>query len=45
MANIIPITDFQDPALDLYARRTENQLLNREHPAEGIFIAESPTVI
>ena len=45
MANIIPITDFQDPALDLYARRTENQLLNREHPAAGIFIAESPTVI
>ena len=45
MPNIIPITDFSDPALDIYARRTENQLLNREHPEEGIFIAESPKVV
>ena len=45
MPNIIPITDFSDPALDLYARKTENQLLNREHPEEGIFIAESPKVV
>ncbi|MBR6555231.1 MAG: hypothetical protein IKT90_03355, partial [Clostridia bacterium] len=28
----IPITDFFDPQLDVYARRTENQLINREHP-------------
>ena len=45
MPNIIEITDFSDPALDIYARRTENQLLNREHPEEGIFIAESPKVV
>ena len=41
----IPITDFFDPQLDVYARRTENQLINREHPEEGMFIAESPKVI
>ena len=45
MPNIIPITDFSDLALDIYARKTENQLLNREHPEEGIFIAESPKVV
>ena len=45
MPNIIPITDFLAPELDLYARKTEVQLLNREHPEEGIFIAESPKVI
>ena len=45
MPNIISITDFSDPALDIYARKTENQLLNREHPEEGIFIAESPKVV
>ncbi len=45
MPNIIPITDFSAPELDIYARKTENQLLNREHPAEGIFIAESPKVV
>ena len=32
MSNIIEITDFLDPALDVYARLTENQLLNRENP-------------
>ena len=45
MPNIIPITDFSAPELDIYARKTENQLLNREHPEEGIFIAESPKVV
>ena len=45
MSNIIEITDFLDPALDVYARLTENQLVNREHPEEGLFIAESPKVI
>ena len=39
------ITDFNAPELDVYARLTEAQLLNREHPEEGIFIAESPKVI
>ncbi|MBR6738743.1 MAG: RNA methyltransferase [Oscillospiraceae bacterium] len=45
MAQIIPITDFLDPALDVYARLTENQLVNRAAPEEGLFIAESPLVI
>lgn len=43
--NIIEITNFQDPALDAYARLTEAQLLNKDHPEEGLFIAESPKVI
>ena len=45
MPNIIEITDFSSPELDIYARLTENQLLNREHPEDGIFIAESPLVV
>ena len=45
MANIIEITDFTAPELDVYARLTEAQLLNREEPAKGLFIAESPKVI
>ena len=45
MPNIIEITDFLDPALDVYARLTENQLLNREDPEKALFIAESPKVI
>lgn len=45
MSNIIHITDFEDSRLDVYARLTEAQLLNREFPAKGLFIAESPKVI
>ena len=45
MANIIENQDFSDPALDLYARLTENQLLNRADPENALFIAESPLVI
>lgn len=45
MAHIIEITDFQAPELDVYARLTENQLLNRHEPEKGLFIAESPKVI
>ena len=45
MANIIEITTFEDPRLDVYARLTEAQLLNRFEPAKGMFIAESPKVI
>ncbi len=45
MPNIIEITDFSDPALDVYARLTECQLLNRFEPEKGLFIAESPKVI
>lgn len=45
MPNIIEITDFSAPELDVYARLTENQLLNRHEPEKGLFIAESPKVI
>ena len=45
MANIIEITDFTAPELDVYARLTEAQLLNRFEPKKGQFIAESPKVI
>lgn len=45
MPNIIEITDFSSKELDVYARLTENQLLNREHPEDGMFIAESPKVV
>ena len=45
MSNVIEITDFSAPELDVYARLTEAQLLNRFEPAKGMFIAESPKVI
>ena len=45
MSNIIEITNFEAPELDVYARLTEVQLLNRHEPEKGIFIAESPKVI
>ena len=45
MAHIVEIQNFSDPALDVYARLTENQLKNRLHPEDGLFIAESPKVI
>lgn len=45
MPNIIEITDFSAPELDIYARLTEGQLLNRHEPEKGIFIAESPKVV
>ena len=45
MPNIIALQDFADPRLDVYARLSEAQLLNREHPEQGMFIAESPKVI
>ena len=45
MANIIEIADFAAAELDVYARLTENQLLCRERPENGLFIAESPKVV
>ena len=45
MANVVEIKDFQDPALDVYARLTEAQLRSRADPGKGVFIAESPKVI
>ena len=42
--NLIEITDFHSPELDVYARLTEREL---RHPQKGtgLFIAESPNVI
>lgn len=45
MSNIIEISDFSSPNLDVFARLTETQLRNRREPEKGIFIAESPKVI
>lgn len=45
MAKIIGISDFSAPELDVYARLTENQLLNRADPKNAMFVAESPLVI
>ena len=45
MINMIEVTDFNAPQLDVYARLTEGQLLNRHEPQNGMFIAESPKVI
>ena len=45
MPNVIEISDFNAPELDVYARLTEAQLINRRCPEEGLFIAESPNVI
>lgn len=43
--NLRQITDFNAPELDVYARATENQLVNRADPDNALFIAESPLVI
>ncbi len=45
MAKNIEISDFSAPELDVYARLTENQLLNRADPKNAMFVAESPLVI
>lgn len=45
MPNIIEITDFNAPELDIYARLSEVQLLRFYEPDPGIFIAESPKVV
>ena len=45
MNKITEITDFLAPELDVYARLSEVQLLNREFPEKGLFISESPKVI
>lgn len=45
MPNLIEITDFNTPELDIYARFTEVQLLRIYEPETGLFIAESPKVI
>ena len=45
MVKTIEITDFSAPELDIYARLTEAQLMNRFDPSKAMFIAESPKVI
>ena len=40
MPNIIEITDFSAPELDVYARLTQAQLRNRLEPEKGVFIAD-----
>ena len=45
MSNMIEVTDFSSPELDVFARLTEAQLRNRLEPEKGIFVAESPKVI
>lgn len=42
---VYAITDFSAPELDVYARLSEVQLLNRADPGNALFIAESPNVI
>lgn len=45
MYDLVEITDFNAPELDIYARLTEAQLMNRFDPSNAMFIAESPKVI
>ncbi len=45
MVKAIEIKDFSAPELDIYARLTEAQLMNRFDPSRAMFIAESPKVI
>ena len=45
MLKITEITDFLSPELDVYARLSEGQLVNRRNPENSMFIAESPKVI
>ena len=45
MNRITEITDFLAPELDIYARLSEAQLMNRDCPEKAMFIAESPKVI
>ncbi|MDY3984261.1 TrmH family RNA methyltransferase [Dysosmobacter sp.] len=45
MPNIIEISDFAAPELDVFARLTEAQLRNRLEAEKGVFVAESPKVI
>ncbi len=45
MPDIIEINDFYASELNVYARLTEAQLMRKDKPEEGLFIAESPKVI
>lgn len=39
MSNVIKINDFDAKELDVYARLSEGQLLNRHEAGERVFIA------
>lgn len=45
MPNIVNITDFQAPELDIYARLKDIQLYHYYEPDAGVFIAESPAIV
>lgn len=45
MSRVIEITDLSAPELDVYARLSERELLHRDEPLRGLFIAESPKVV
>lgn len=45
MADVVKITDFRAPELDVFARLTEAQIRSRAEADKGIFIAESPKVV
>ena len=45
MNNIIKVTEFGDPRLDVYVRLTGGQLRESTEAERGIFIAESATVV
>ena len=45
MPEIIEISSFDSPYLDVYTRLTENQLRSAHHIENALFIAESPNVI
>ncbi|MBQ7387632.1 MAG: RNA methyltransferase [Clostridia bacterium] len=45
MPNIIKITDFEAPELDVFVRLTGAQLRSKLEPERAVFIAESPMVI
>lgn len=45
MAQIKKVTDFAASELKIFMETTENQLLSREDPDKGMFIAESPKVL
>lgn len=45
MPQIIELTDFSAPELDVFARLTDTRLRSRAEPEKGVFIAESPKVI
>lgn len=42
MANIIEITDFEAPELDVFTRLTENQLLNRARAGKRNIYCREP---